>query len=112
DGVGDLVLNSENVGQVAIVAFGPHMAAVFAVDELTGDADALAGLAHAPLEQKSYSEFLRRLLHPDRLALVGENGIAGDNAKPGDLGQVSDNVLGEAIREILLLGVAAHVVER
>ena len=34
DGLGDLVLNRENVGKVAVVAVGPQMAAVGSFDQL------------------------------------------------------------------------------
>ena len=40
--LGDLVLYGEDVGELAVVAFGPEMAAGGDVVELRGDADAVA----------------------------------------------------------------------
>ena len=73
------------------------MAAVFAVDELTGDANARSGLADATLQHESDPELLRRLLHPDWLALVSEHGVAGDNVEAGDFRQVRNDVFGDAV---------------
>ena len=52
DGVCDLVLDGEDVGQVAVITIGPKMAAVLAVDELPGDTHALAGFSHAAFQQE------------------------------------------------------------
>lgn len=45
---GDLVLRREHVGQLAVVAFGPQMAAVLGVDQLAGDAHATPTLRTLP----------------------------------------------------------------
>ena len=47
-----------------------------------------------------------------RLALEGEGGVAGDDRQRRHLRQVGDDVLGDAVAEIFLLGIAAHVDER
>ena len=38
NGVRDLVLDGEDIGEIAVVAIGPQMPPVAAVDELRGDA--------------------------------------------------------------------------
>ena len=53
DRLGDLVLQREDVVEVAVVALGPDVAAGRAVDELRGDAHAVAGFAHAAFEHVS-----------------------------------------------------------
>src|SRR5262245_11294415 len=50
DGLRNLVLDGENVGEIAVVAFGPDMIPGRAVDQLRTDADAASGLAHAAFE--------------------------------------------------------------
>jgi hypothetical protein len=45
DPMSDIVLNLENIGQIAIVAVAPEMSATFRIDELRGNAHALAGPA-------------------------------------------------------------------
>ena len=57
-------------------------APVVGVDQLAGDAHAVAGLAHAAFEHIAHAEFAADLLHIDRLALVGEARIAGDDEEP------------------------------
>ena len=56
DGLGDLVLHREYVGQVAVVAFGPEMAAGDDIVELGGDAHPVAGLAHAAFHYVAHAE--------------------------------------------------------
>jgi len=48
DGFGNLVLQRKDVVQVPVEALGPEVAVGRAVDELRGDAHAVARLAHAP----------------------------------------------------------------
>ena len=50
DRLGDLVLDGEDVGQVAVIAVGPEMRSVCAVDELRVDAHPLARLADASFQ--------------------------------------------------------------
>ena len=44
-------------------------------------------------------------------ALVGHDGGAGDDAKVGDTGELSDELVGHAVGEVLLAGVAGEVFE-
>ena len=56
-------------------------------------------------------QLLGNLGHVDRLALEGEGGVAGDDGERGRLRQVGDDVLGDAVAEVFLLRIAAHVGE-
>src|SRR5260370_26119529 len=58
NGVGDFVLDRENVGQVTVIAVGPNVAAVLAMDELSGNAPARAGPSNASFEHKVDSKVL------------------------------------------------------
>jgi hypothetical protein len=82
------------------------------LDQLRGDADPLAQLAHRPSEHIAHAQLVADPLHIDSLALVGEARIAGDHEEPSDAGQTGDDVLDHAVGEIFLLGVGAHVLER
>ena len=55
DGLGDIVLDGEDVGELAVVAFGPEMIAVLCVDQLRGHADPASRAADAPFENRSDS---------------------------------------------------------
>ena len=111
DGLGDLVLHGEHVGEVAVVALGPEMAAGGDVVELRGDAHAVAALADAAFEHVAHAELVGDLLQVNGLALVDERGVARDHEEPAQLRQRGDDVLADAVGEILLLRIAAHVGE-
>ncbi len=111
DAARDLALDGKDVGELTVVAVGPEVTAVLAVDELGGDAHARAGLADAAFQDEFDPEILAHLVHLHRLALVGKRRIARDNEQAGDFRQVGDDVLGDPIAKIFLLGVAAHVCE-
>src|SRR5262249_1742892 len=53
---GDLVLEVEDVFHDAVVSVGPDMLAGLRIDELTGDAHAIAALAHAAFEDVADAE--------------------------------------------------------
>ena len=72
DGVGDLVLHREYVGQIAVVMLRPDMAAGRGIVELRGDADAIAASSHAAFDHVAHPEFGSYLPHVHRLALVGK----------------------------------------
>ena len=107
----DLVLHCKYVGQITVVTLRPNVVAGLGVDELRGHANPLAAPAHAAFQHVAHAEFAPDLLHVDRIALVGEAGIAGDDEQRTAAGQFGDDVVGDAVREILLLRVAAHVGE-
>ena len=112
DALSHLVLDGEDVVEIAVVLVRPNVVAAFGVDELGGDSDAIARLAHAAFQDITNAEVGRHLAHIGRLALVGEGGVARDDEQTGHRGQQRDDVLGHAVGEILLFGVAAHIVER
>ena len=55
------VLNGENIGEFSIEPVGPDMPAIAGIDQLGGDPDPVAGLAHAAFEHVADAERLRRL---------------------------------------------------
>src|ERR1700758_1805312 len=82
------------------------------IDELAADAHPLPGPAHAPLENIADAKVAANLLEVDRFSFVGECGIAGDDEKPAPFRQRSDNVLGNAVDKIFLLGITTDIVKR
>ena len=112
DLLGDVVLHREDVVQLAVVLLGPDVLAAPGVDQLAGDAQPPAGRAHAALQHVAHAEVARDLAHVDRAALVGEGRVAGDHEQPAQPGERGDDVLGDAVGEIVLLGIAAEIGER
>ncbi len=111
DGLGDLVLHGEHIGEVAVVALRPDVAAGGDVVELRRDAHAVAALAHAALDHVADAEFLGDLLHMDGFAFVDERRVARDHEEPAQLRQRGDDVLADAVGEIFLFRIAAHIGE-
>src|ERR1700716_2994593 len=83
-----LVLGGEDVGKLTVEPVGPQIAAAPGIDELGGDAHAVAGPADAALQDETHAEFAADLLHLDRPPLVGERGVTGDHEQRRDLRQV------------------------
>ena len=110
--VGDLILQVENVVQRAVEPVGPEMRAGLRFDQLRGDAQAIARLAHAAFQHIAHAEFAPDLPDVDGPALVDEARIARDHEQPFDPRQAGDDVLDHAVGEIFLLRIAAHVLER
>ena len=108
----DIALDSEDIGQLPVVALGPEMRLRPAVDELGGDADLIAGAAHAALENRPGAKLAADLRDALAAALVADDRGPGDDAQLGDLGEPGDHLLGDAVGEPLVLGVGADVGER
>src|SRR5262249_36732156 len=81
------------------------------VDQLPGDADPVATLAHRAFEAIPDAELMPDLLHGDRLPLVGEGRIAGDDEQRADARERGDDFFDHAVDEIFLLRIAAHIGE-
>ncbi len=112
DRAGHFVLNGEDVLELAVIAFRPDVPVGLCVDQLHGDTDAIADLAHASLEHVFDVELAGNFLHLHRLALVHEGRVARDDEKVAETRQLGDDVLGEAVGKEFLLGIAAHVDQR
>ena len=56
DPVRDVVLDLEDIGQIAVVAVGPEMRAVGRVDELRRDPHAIAGAADRAFEHRAHAK--------------------------------------------------------
>src|SRR5665811_2077064 len=93
----EFVLHGENIGEVTIEAVGPDMRTALCVDELAGNADAVARLAHPTSQPVTHAEFAADPLHVDRLALVGEARVAGDDVQLRQLRKIGDDVLADTV---------------
>ena len=108
----DPVLEVEHVLQRAVETVGPEMRGGFGFDQLCGDADPVAALAHRAFEDIADTELAPDLAHADRLPLVGKAGVAGDHKQPADAAECGNDLLDHAVGKIFLLRVAAHVLKR
>ena len=107
----DLVLQHEEIGQVAVEALGPEMAVGGRLDQLDVDPHPGRGPPHAALDDVAHAQLAGDGADVDRRRAIGEARIAGDDEQAGDLRQVGDEVLDQPVGEIFLVGIAAHVGE-
>ena len=111
DLLGDLVLEGEDVADLAVVALGPEVIAGGRVHELRRDAHAVARTLHAALQDVAHAEVAAHLADLHRPALVGEDRVARDDEEPGHLREPGDQVLGDTVAEVVLRRVLAQVRE-
>ena len=109
---GDAILQLEYVSQIAVEPFRPDVPACGGLDELPRNARPLSPLSDRALEQIADAEFAPDLTRGDGLVLIDERGVPCDDEQPPDPAQRCDDVLDDAVREIVRLRIAAHVLER
>ena len=107
----DFVLEGKSVIELAIVAVSPLVRTGRSVDKLSADADTVARAANAALQHVAHPELAPDLPDVDGLALVLEARIAGDHKQLREPRQIGDDVFGDAVTEIVLARVTAHVGE-
>ena len=112
DAAGNLFLHRKHIDQVSVEAFRPYMVASGRLHQLSADANPIARATHAPLQDIADPKGTTDLLGVHHLPLVRERRVAGNYKEPPKLGQRCDQVVGDAIREVLLVTVAGHIVER
>ncbi len=111
DPLSDVVLYGEDVLHLAVIFLGPDMLARGRVDELAGDANARSGSSDAALQDIPDPQIMGDLSDVHGLALVDEGGVPGDYEQPAQTCESRDDVLGDAIREKILLRIYPHVHE-
>ena len=97
--------------QRPVIALGPQVTAGGGIDQLRRDPHLVVSLAHTAFQHIPHAQLLAHVLHLHRFAFVGEGRVASDDKQAGELGEIGGEVLGDAVAEILLLGVVAHVDE-
>ena len=85
ESVGDLVLNFEDVGHLAVVALSSQSGVIGAgLDQLRGDAQAVAGAADAAAQHVGGAQLGAHLRRGHRLVAVGKHGLCAERrAAPG-----------------------------
>ena len=76
DPTGDLVLQSEEVAEVAVETIRPQMLVGLGIDQLHVYSDPIARPLHAPFQHITYAQFVTDLLRVDRLVPISERGVA------------------------------------
>src|ERR1700677_1709261 len=88
------------------------MTAALSVDQLNTDADPITAALHAAFQHIAYTELTADQLEVNGFSFEGESRIPSDHEDAREARQVSCQVFGQAIREILLFLVSAHILKR
>src|SRR5262249_850555 len=107
DRVGEFVLDREQIPYLPVVPVSPNVRARYGIDELCTDADPICRPAHTALDQVLHAQPAADFRDPHWLAAKYEGGIAGDDEQLPKARQLGDDVFGDAVAEILLLGIPA-----
>ena len=106
------VLEVEDIAAVTVKAVGPDLRARGRIDELSGDAKAIATAPDTALQHIPHAELAPHLAHIDCLASIGERRIARDHEQRAAARKRDYHLLRHAVGEVVLLWVSAHVGER
>ena len=109
---GDLVLHREDVLDHAVVAVGPELVAVGGIHQLHRNAQAGARASQRSFKHGGNTQLGTHRTQVLVLPLEGERRTATGDAQPGNLRERIENLLGHAIGEHLVVGVAAQARER
>jgi hypothetical protein len=108
----DLLLHGEDVVQLPVVGLGPETKPIIDLDQLHADAYALSFSSHAAFQHRGHVEFLPDHTQVLVLSFELERRRAAGHVQAGDLAEGIQHLLREAVGEVFLLFVRAHVDER
>src|SRR5215469_16920776 len=111
DATDDLVLENKDILQAMVVAVAPDVAGGGRLDQLGRDAHAVGQPAHATLDHVLGAKITADPPHIDRLAAILKGRVTGDDQQLPKPRQLGNDVLSNAVTEILLFRVATQVDE-
>lgn len=106
---GDFLLHDLNVCELAIVLSPPELRYFFCIHQFRLDVQTVAPLNDFPHEYRTDVEILSCLLGVYLLSLVAKCHTARHYSQVGQLSKAIDQALGNAVAEVLGVGIAAHV---
>ena len=112
DGIRDLVLQLEQVGEVTVEPLCPKMRVCFGINQLGVDAHPSARPANASFQKVAHAQLATDLPRFARPVPVGECCIARNHQHVRESGQGGRQILGDPVSKILLAWVTAKIVER
>ena len=112
DALRQFTLQREQIGNLAIECFSPKLGIAPRINQLSIHPDAIAGPACRALKNMCYSQCQSDFTQIARAALELLYRGAADDLKVSDLGQVRENVIVYAGREVFVLSVVTQIFER
>ena len=109
----DFALNSENIGQIAIVSLRPEMRIGARIDQLRVYSHAIASTLNTSFHDVHDAKFICNLAQITfRSGLILHNRSAADDLQVRDPGQVGQNFILHPVGKEDVIGIAASVFER
>src|SRR5262249_35705270 len=108
----DLVLQGEDVFEVAVVALGPEIITARGIEKLDGHPNAAADLAYAAFGHVPDADLAADLLDVGPVAPVREAGVTGDDEQGPEPRQFGDDLARDPVGKIVLRGIAAQIQQR
>src|SRR4030095_15240454 len=93
-------------------ALAPQLITIAHGDQLRGDSQTIAGLAHAAFEHVRHAQLLADALNILPLALERERRRARRDAQAGDVAERRDELFRHAVAEVLLILLRTEVEKR
>ena len=112
DRLRNIILDGENIGNLAVVPFRPEMRFIGDVNKLRGDLNAIARSADAPFENRSHPQLFTNGAQILFLAAKGKGRCASNYPQVRHLGEGIDNLFCQAVAEVLVFFIGAQVGER
>jgi hypothetical protein len=107
-----LILDLKDIAKLSVIVLGPEMDIGRRIDQLRRDPDSILRPAKAALDDVAYAQFASDAFGIDSLPAILERRVARDHEQRMKSRELSNDVLGHSIDEILELRRAAQVVER
>src|SRR5262249_35785578 len=111
DLAGDVVLERDQPARLARESPPPELPAVGDAHEIGADRELVSALLDRSREERLHAELAADLPRVDRAALVVGDGAEGEDLQPREMGQAADDVLRDAVAQVLVLGIAPDVRE-
>ncbi len=99
-GADDLVLHGEEVGELAVISFGPDVGAGKRIDQLDRDPQAVALLLLAAFEDVMNAQLLRDGPDVCRLVPIFEAGVPGDDEELREARRLGDDPFADGVAQI------------
>ena len=112
DVVGNLALDDEDIGELTVIGLRPQVETVGHLDQLGADTELIARLAHAALENIVDPEPAADLLYIEVGLLERVDRGPRRDAKTLDVGEGADQLFGQTVGEVLVVGIGAQIGKR
>src|SRR5215469_13595860 len=107
----NLILDAEQVSDIAIEALRPKVESIFRTDQTDRDADAFSGSPYRPFQDSFDTELPSDLFNIPRLSFEARHHASRGDPQLIDPRQYADQLVGQSVTKVLILFVGRFVRE-